>query len=179
VTTLAQRLNAANQARRTIGVRSVSDGMRVVPAQKVGDDEIARSARASISGSLAEAEAQTISVGVRAGVVTLSGFATCCYPKQIAATLVSVIQGVVDLRNEIVVRPQKRRSDADILAGVRARFAKNPMIPADRIKATVFDGIVVLTGTVSSFLQADQAESAACFVPGVIEVRNQLFVSGE
>ena len=179
VTTLAQKVNAANQAWRTIGVRSVSDGIRVVPARKVRDDEIARSARASISGGLPEPEADVVGVSVRDGVVTLSGFLPNCHTKQVAGMLVSVIPGVVDLVNEIVVRPPKRRSDAEILSDVRARFSKNPLIPADRIRATVFDGIVVLTGTVSSFLQADQAESCACFVPGVITVRNQLFVSGE
>jgi osmotically-inducible protein OsmY len=178
VTTLARRLNAVNQARRTVGVREVSDRITVIPSERIPDDQVASSVRQSLAGSLSKPESAAISVGVQNGVVTLTGTLVCSYQKQVAGTLVSLIYGVTDLRNEIVVRPQKRRSDSDILADLKARFSQNPLIPAAQINVTVAGGVVSLTGTVGGFMQVDQAESVARFTPGVVDVQNRLFVSG-
>ncbi|MCX6375657.1 MAG: BON domain-containing protein [Armatimonadetes bacterium] len=178
VTTLARRLNAVNQARRTVGVREVFDRITVVPAEKIPDDQVASSVRQSLAGSLSKSESAAISVGAQNGIVTLTGTLPCSYQKQVAGTLVSLIPGVTDLRNEIVVRPKKRRSDADILSDLKARFSQNPLIPAAQINVTVADGVVSLTGIVGGFVQADQAESVARFTPGVVDVQNRLFVSG-
>jgi osmotically-inducible protein OsmY len=177
VTTLAQRLNAVNQARRTVGVREVSDRITVLPAEKTPDDQDAASVRQSLAGSLSKPESAAISVGVQNGIVTLTGTLPSSYPKQVAGTLASLISGVTDLRNEIVVRPKKRRSDSDILTDLKARFSQNPLIPAAQINVTVSDGVVSLTGTVGGFVQADQAESVARFTPGVVDVQNRLFVT--
>lgn len=178
VKTLAQRLNAVNQARRTVGVREVSDRITVVPAEKIPDDQVASSVRQSLAGSLSKSESAAISVGVQSGIVTLTGTLPSSYPKQVAGTLVSLISGVTDLRNELVVRPKKRRGDADILTDLNTRFSQNPLIPAAQINVTVADGVVALTGIVGGFVQADQAESVARFTPGVVDVQNRLFVSG-
>jgi len=178
VTTLAQRLNAVNQTRRTVGVREVSDRITVVPAEKIPDDQVASSVRQSLAGSLSKSESAAISVGVQSGIVTLTGTLPSSYPKQVAGTLVSLISGVTDLRNEIVVRPKKRRSDSDILADLKARFSQNPLIPAAQVNVTVSGGVVSLTGTVGGFMQVDQSESVARFTPGVVDVQNRLFVSG-
>ena len=173
---LAQRLSIINVARRTIGVREVVDRVTVVPAQKRSDEQIARSVREILAGNLSKEELAATTIRVENGVVVLTGTLPSSYPKQLARTLASLAPGAVDIRNEIVVRPPVSRSGADILSDVEGRYARNPFISTSPIKVAVESGVVTLTGTVDSFLQAEQAESVARFVPGVIDVRNLLFV---
>jgi osmotically-inducible protein OsmY len=175
---LAQKVSVETMARRTPGVRQVINQIKVVPPANVSDADIVATLRASYMQNLAAAEVKAITVQSSGGVVTLAGTLPSSYPKQLAMSLASFVLGVVDIRNQIVVKPPTLRTDAEILAGVKARFTQNPIIPAQSITETVTNGVVTLTGTVTSFLQADQAESVARFVPGVIDVRNNLFVSG-
>jgi osmotically-inducible protein OsmY len=175
---LAQKLSLETITRRTPGVRQVINQIKVVPPTNVPDADIVATIRASYTQNLADAEVKAITVRSSGGVVTLTGALPSSYPKQVAMSLASFVLGVVDIRNQIVVKPPTLRTDAEILADVRARYAQNPLIPASSVTPTVTNGVVTLTGTVTSFLQADQAESVARFVPGVIDVRNNLFVSG-
>ena len=173
---LAQKLSMETSARRTPGVRQVINQIKVVPPTDVSDADIVATIRASYTQNLADAEVKAITVRSSGGVVTLTGTLPSSYPKQVAMSLASFVLGVVDIRNQIVVKPPTLRTDAGVLADVKAHFAQNPLIPASSITATVTNGVVTLTGTVTSFVQADQAESVARFVPGVIDVRNNLFV---
>ncbi len=175
---LAQKLNMETTARRTPGVRQVVNQIRVVPPSNVPDAQITAAIRNAFTRNLAAAEVKAITVRTVNGVVTLTGTLPSSYPKQVAATLASFVQGVTSIQNQIVVKPPTVRSDATILSDIRAHYAQNPVIPASKVNVAVANGVVTLTGTVSSFVQADQAESVARFIPGVIDVRNNLFVSG-
>ena len=175
---LAQKLNVINMARRTIGVQSVVDRITVVPAVKQTDDQITQAVKKALAANLSADERKAIIVTARNGVVTLTGTLPSSYPKQVAGVLASTVPGVVDVRNEIAVKPTQPRTDSEILTDVTSRFAKNPIIPASQIAVTVSNGVVTLSGTVSTFVQAEQAESIARFVPGVVDVRNLLFVKG-
>lgn len=176
VSSLATELSALNMARRTVGVRSVTDRITVAPAQRRSDADIERSVRDVLSGNLGKEEIAAVNIRVQNGMVTLTGTLTSSYPKQLATTLISFVPGVAGIQNNITVRPAQVRSDAEILADVRTRYARNPLVPQDQINVAVENGVVTLTGTVDSFLQSEQAESIARFTPGVVDVRNNLFV---
>ena len=177
VQSLAQKLNIINFARRTVGVRDIVDRLAVVPAQRRSDEEIARSVRQTLSANLSKKEFAAITIRVQNSVVALTGTLSSSYPKQLATSVASLAPGVVDIRNEIVVRPAQPRTDAEILADVKARYSRNPFVSAATINLAVANGVVTLTGIVSSFVQVEQAESVARFTPGVVDVRNLLFVS--
>jgi osmotically-inducible protein OsmY len=154
----------------------VVDRIRVVPTQVRSDADIERAVRSALVGNLSPEELSAITITSNNGVVTLSGTLSSSYPKQVAGVLASMVPGVLDIKNNITVRPDQLRSDLDIQADVRARFARNPFIPASRISVSVVGGVVNLTGVVDNFLQSDQAEEVARFTPGVVEVHNTLFV---
>ena len=177
-TSLAQKLSIINMSRRTIGVRDVVDRITVVPASRRPDAQITEAVRQALRTNLSSDERKAINVRVQNGVVTLTGTLPSSYPKQLAGMLASTVPDAVDVKNEIVVKPPQPRTDAQILTEVVLRFSQNPIIPSAQIAVTVSNGVVTLSGTVSTFIQADQAESVARFVPGVIDVRNLLFVKG-
>lgn len=174
--TLAQRLNIVNIARRTVGVTDVVDRITVVPAERRSDQDITRGVRQSLAGNLSRDDLSALTIRVQGGVVFLSGTLSSSYPKQIAGVLASWVPGVVDVRNNIVVRPAQSVSDAAIQNAIEDKFHKNPFISTQKIQVFVGNGVVTLTGIVDNYLAAEQAESVARFVPGVVDVRNLIFV---
>jgi len=67
-------------------------------------------------------------------------------------------------------------TDLDLQRAVRQALANHPPVHADEISVDVFDGDVVLRGTVGSFVQQAEAASAAHGVPGVRNISNELHV---
>ena len=177
-TSLARKMSIVNMARRTIGVQNVVDRITVAPAVKRSDSQIANDVRQALSSNLSADDRKAIDVSVQDSVITLAGTLPSSYPKQLAGVLAGNVAGAVDVKNNIVVKPSEPVTDAQILTEVTLRFSQNPIIPASQIAVTVNGGVVTLSGTVSAFVQADQAESVARFAPGVVDVRNLLFVKG-
>jgi len=176
VSAYAQKHSFLNTAGRTVGVKEVVDRLTVVPAQKRTDDEITRSVRSVLIGNLSREEMEAVTIRVQNSVVILGGTLSSSYPKSVAGILAGWVPGVVDVRNQIAVKPSVARTDLEIQADVAERFGKNPFISKQRINVTVTKGVVALTGIVDNFLASEQAESVARFAPGVVDVINLIFV---
>ena len=176
VPTLAQKLRIINFARHTLGVRNIVDQLVVVPLIKKSDEEITDEAKAMLRANLANDEAKAISVYTNSGVVTLKGQLKSSYSKHTAVITVSMITGVVDILNELVVRPPQRRTDKEVLDDLSTRYKRTPLFQDSEIEVSVKDSVVTLEGVVNNFTQVELAESIAHFTPGVTEVINNLFV---
>lgn len=68
------------------------------------------------------------------------------------------------------------KSDSQLLADVAEELTTDPALDASKIAVGVHDGIVTLTGTVRSYWQKVEAESAVKRVTGVRGVANDLTV---
>jgi len=175
---LAQKQKTMNFARRTIGAKTVVDRLAVVPAVKQSDAQIIEAVKKTLAANLSRQESGAITAAVQDAVVTLTGTLPSSYPKHLAGVVTGLVPAIVNMNNRIVVKPLQPRPDTEILSDVTTRFAQNPLVPASDIAITVNAGVVTLSGTVNTFFQAEQAESVTRFVPGVIDVRNLLFVRG-
>jgi osmotically-inducible protein OsmY len=69
------------------------------------------------------------------------------------------------------------RTDAAIANAVRMGLEWHALIPSQRIGSTVSHGVVTLYGTVDSWRQVAEAESAVGNIAGVRDVVSELFVS--
>ncbi len=176
VPTLAQKRTAADMARRTVGVKEVVDGVKVLPPEARTDREILQAVGDDLKTNLGKDTADKIKLAVTDRVVTLTGTLPSSYPKQVAGFLTGLTTGVVDVRNNITVKPTIERTDAQIAMDITSRFRRNTLIKDQGIDLKVKDGVVSLTGTVEAFRQVEQAEAIARFTPGVVDVLNQLFV---
>lgn len=121
---------------------------------------------------------EDIAVAVRGGVVTLAGFAKSYADKLTAERLAGRIKGVKAIANEIEIRLLSSwvRPDPEIARAALNALKWHISVPDDRIKVTVAQGSVTLTGDVEWFYQKEAAEDAVRTLTGVKGVSNLIAV---
>jgi osmotically-inducible protein OsmY len=124
-------------------------------------------------------DASKIGVSVQDGVVTLSGYVNTVVEKMAAERAAKRVSGVEAIAEEIKVKlPQSyERDDADIAEAAANALEWNVLVPHDKIKVQVENGMVILTGEVEKAYQRDAAHNAICCLMGVNGVTNQISIS--
>lgn len=120
-----------------------------------------------------------IGVSLHRGVVTLNGVVGSWAEKHAAEDAAHRVAGVLDVANDIEIRPawSTRRSDADIAEAVRHALEWDAFVPERRIQSTVSDGgHVTLTGAVATLQERDDAERVIANLDGVRLVTNLIAI---
>ncbi len=125
----------------------------------------------------------SITIGVKNGVVTLGGTVYGPPDKDSALSLVENTPGVKDVVDNLEVAPLSPMDDQLRLALARAIYGtsqlqKYALDPVKPIRITVVNGNVTLSGVVDSKADSDVANIRANTVPGVFKVINNLQVAG-
>ena len=122
--------------------------------------------------------ANEIGVAVEHGVVRLTGTVSSLAESFAAEEAAHRVPGVLDVANEVRVRPQGRhmRNDFDIAEAVRRVLTANATIPGASIRSSVTEGHVVLEGEVMYLNQRSAAEDAIRHLGGVRAVSNLIKV---
>src|ERR1700688_2613055 len=120
--------------------------------------------------------ASDISVAVKDGVVTLSGFVPSFWEKDAAEKAVKRVYGVRGVANDIEVRLDSKRTDPEIARDAVHELGTHISIPSDKIKVTVRNGWITLEGNVDWQYQKTLAESAVKKLRGVIGIINNIEV---
>lgn len=117
-----------------------------------------------------------IGVDVGDGVVNLSGVVNSYGKKSAAQQAAHRVAGVLDVANDIEVRPigAFARTDADIARAVRHTLEWDTLVPDERICSTVSDGWVTLEGEVDVWREREDAEKAVLKLAGVVGVINKI-----
>jgi osmotically-inducible protein OsmY len=121
-------------------------------------------------------DAREIAVTVKNGVVTLTGYVSSYAEKWTAERVAKRVAGVTALANDIQVKLENQRTDAEIAESARAALRLDNRILADRMKVIVSNGWVTLEGTVDYYYQKAAAESQVRYITGVKGVTNAIEV---
>lgn len=117
-----------------------------------------------------------IRADVTGQVVTLRGAVGSAQAKKIAGDLAARVTGVRDVVNRLEVRPPRRIVDQMMRDEFVSMLSRDPVLRLARIAASVTDGVVYLSGSVSSEAESKLAERLARRIPGVAGVRNNLTI---
>ena len=122
--------------------------------------------------------AAEIGVGVKDGVVTLSGNVDSYAKKGAAEHAVKRVAGVKAVAEEITVKlaGTYKRADEDIARAASNILEWNVWVPHDRVKVMVQDGHVTLSGDVDWNHQKVNAEDAIRHLIGVWGVTNSITI---
>ena len=123
-------------------------------------------------------ECTEVGVAVREQVVTLTGTVTSWAKKLAAADAAHRVDGVLDVANDLVVKPPYTAAvgDDDIAAAVRHALIWDVFVPADRIESTVSNGLVRLGGVVDYASEREDAARAIGNLAGVCAIDNLITV---
>ena len=171
-----QKMEAEADAKRVAGVLGVVNDIevRLPNIDQRPDPEIAREAIAQIKNELPNAW-DKIRVVVRKGWVTLEGEVEWNYQRERAEDAVKRVVGVTGVTNSIEVKP--RTAPVEIKRKIEEALRRSAEVDASRINVETNGDEVILTGTVRSWAERQDAERAAWWAPGVKAVRNNIIVS--
>ncbi|MFW6313188.1 MAG: BON domain-containing protein, partial [Spirochaetota bacterium] len=178
VDSIRERNAAVAGARNVLGVISVVDDLEVEPdATASGDRLLALDVRAALATD-PSVDASDIIVEASGSQITLYGSVDTLYERERAADTAADVIGVVTVLNQLTVEPTTDRGDREIRRDVQNALVRNSLVDRENIVVLVNDGQVTLTGTVSSWVEEQEALDAAQFTAGVTSVVDQLEIAG-
>lgn len=172
----AEKREAEKVAGRVRGVKAVVCDLQVAlpPGNHRSDEDIARAAANAIAWNTLLPHGK-IQVWVDKGRVTLEGAVDWQYQRKSADACIRYLAGVKDVNNHIVVRASANRVALKTL--IEAALLRSAQLDADKIRIDVRGDRVILSGTVHSWVEREEAERAVWASPGVCDVENLLIVN--
>ena len=145
--------------------------------QKLSDKELAQ----KVVGELrwdSRLACTDINVEVSDAVATLTGVVTSYAKKVAAQEAAHRVPGVLDVANDVEVKPFDRlaRTDTEIAAAVRNALEWDALVPSESIQSTVSDGWVTLDGEVDYCREREDAGRAIMRLAGVVGVTNNITI---
>ena len=172
IDTYAGKLAAERAAKRVRGVRGIANDLEVrLTIGRTDADIAADSVRALEFRGTVPA---TIQVAVHDGHVTLTGKAGWLYQSREAERAVRHVKGVRGIFNHVEV------AGGAVTRDVRHRIVqalhRSADLDARHVAIDVSGGVATLSGSVTTWQQRETAERAAASAPGIIRVKNEIFV---
>jgi osmotically-inducible protein OsmY len=171
-----EKVAAERAAARVAGVKAVANELEVrLPGlSERTDGDIARAAVDALKWNVLVPE-DRIKVKVSKGWVTLEGAVDWQYQKSAAEKSVRRLVGVLGVSNLIEVKPAV--SKAEVKSAIESALKRLAEVDANRIRVDTEDGKVVLSGTVRSWFEREEAERAAWAAPGVRAVEDHIAIA--
>jgi osmotically-inducible protein OsmY len=168
---------AERAAQRVRGVKAIANDIEVrlpIAAERTDTDIAAAAAQALAWDAFVPED--KVSVTVSNGWVTLKGEVDWEYQRRAAERAVRNLSGVRGVTNLIAVRPRIKPSPDELKQRIQDALIHNAQVDAERISVDVVGDTVILTGTVRSWAEKQEAARVAWSAPGVGSVENNISV---
>jgi osmotically-inducible protein OsmY len=163
----AERVGGVAVVNNELSVRLLTDGRRE-------DAEL----RADVLQALMldNAVPPTIEAKVGMGIVTLTGSAAFQHERDEAERVASHVAGVEGVLNEVALIGPTPDADA-VQHAIGEAFRRHAKLDAESVTVETREGVVMLTGTVRSWAEHDDAIATAWSAPGVRDVDDRIVVA--
>ncbi|ROT26810.1 BON domain-containing protein [Micromonospora sp. HM5-17] len=177
VDSYAKKWSAERAAHRVSRVRAVANDIevRLPGAAQRPDPELAAAALRALEWD-AFVPVENLDVTVADAWVVLRGEVEWEYQRRAAEQAVRRLSGIRGVTNGISVRPREAPAPEEISERLQHALVRSVETDAERIGIQIRAGVVVLSGTVRSWLEREEAERVAWSAPGVTAVDNHITV---
>jgi len=177
VNSFIEKLTAVRVASRVMGVKAVAQELKVrLPQSYERDDaDIAEAAVNALEWNMKVPD-DRIEVEVQDGMVILTGEVDWEYQRAAAHDAVCCLIGVKGVTDEISIKPSV--SPVNVKSKIKSAFQRHSLLDVKNIIVESDGSKVILNGTVHSWMEKQEAASAAWSAPGVSNVENNLVVTG-
>jgi osmotically-inducible protein OsmY len=172
-----QYLAAAAAARRVAGVTGVHNHLEVaLPDGDFRDDaKLTTAANNALAGNITVPD--TVEAAAADGNVYLTGTVAYGTERAAAEAAVTGLTGVRNVIDDIEISYAIDPVDVDL--HVQQALERSALVPdGSDVAAQTKDGIITLTGHVRTWAEHDAVVSAALMAQGVIDVRDELQITG-
>jgi osmotically-inducible protein OsmY len=172
-----QYLAAAAAARRVAGVTAVHNNLEVaLPDGDFRDDvKLATAANNALAGNVTVPDA--VEATAQDGNITLTGTVAYGTERAAAEAAVAGLTGVRNVFDEIEISYAIDPVDVDL--HVQQALERSALVPdGSDVTAQTKDYIITLTGHVRTWAEHDAVVGAAWMAQGVIDVRDELQITG-
>ena len=173
-----EKIDAERAAKRVVGVVGLANDIEVRPRDQRTDGEIAQAAVEALKHYTSIPQGKVRPV-VKNGVVTLEGEVEWQFQREAALAAVRGLRGVKYVTDQIALKPTARPSPSDIKTKIEEALKRSAQVDARKVTVAMTDGTVTLKGSVRSYWEREEAETAAWAAPGVTRVDNRIEVAYE
>jgi osmotically-inducible protein OsmY len=168
--------HAQSAAQRVRGVTSVRNYLRVRALARGPSEDVDIRTAVIQALMLNVMIPHTIHADVANGVVHLVGDATWQCQREEAEYVCTAVPGVRGIEDEVNLVPAP--ADADMQQSILAAYRRNATLARQLLSVDVLvSGAVILSGTVTSWAEHDEALAAAWCAPGVTRIHDRILLA--
>jgi osmotically-inducible protein OsmY len=177
VNSFVEKLTAVRVASRVMGVKAVAQELKIRLPQSYerNDADIAEAVLSALEWNMKVPD-DRIKVEVQDGMVILTGEVDWEYQRAAAHDAVCCLIGIKGVTDEISIKSSV--SPVNVKSKIKSAFQRHSVLDAKNIIVESDGSKVILNGTVHSWIEKQEAASAAWSAPGVSNVENNLVVTG-
>ena len=172
-----QYLEAAAAAQRVSGVKNVHNHLEVVLPDADFRDDVMLATAANNALTLNVTVPDGVEATAQDGNLTLNGTVGYGAERAAAELAVAGLTGVRNVRDDIEISYDANPVDVDL--HVQEALGRSALVPDDSdVKVAANGSIITLTGHVRTWAEHDAVVDAAWMARGVIDVRDDLVITG-